>query len=96
MLVRWTTSAADDLTHICDYTEEHFGPPQARRTALAIYDGVEIQPPETDESVLKVGLRPLLQVAALFRAVGIRQDKRSRDWQERSAPRFSHRLCRLW
>jgi plasmid stabilization system protein ParE len=38
MLVRWTTSAADDLTHICDYTEEHFGPPQARRTALAIYD----------------------------------------------------------
>jgi toxin ParE1/3/4 len=41
MLVRWTTSAADDLTHICDYTEEHFGPAQARRAALAIYDSVE-------------------------------------------------------
>ena len=33
MLVRWTTSAADDFTHICDYTDEHFGPVQARRTS---------------------------------------------------------------
>jgi toxin ParE1/3/4 len=41
MLVRWTKPAAEDLTHICDYTEEHFGPAQARRTALAIYDRVE-------------------------------------------------------
>ncbi|MCC6394871.1 MAG: type II toxin-antitoxin system RelE/ParE family toxin [Bryobacterales bacterium] len=38
MLVRWTTPAADDLTHICDYTQEHFGVAQARRTALAIHD----------------------------------------------------------
>jgi ParE toxin of type II toxin-antitoxin system, parDE len=38
MLVRWTETAANDLTHICDYTEEHFGPAQARRTAIAIYD----------------------------------------------------------
>jgi predicted RNase H-like HicB family nuclease len=31
MLVRLTTSAADDFTHIYDYTEEHFGPVPAAR-----------------------------------------------------------------
>jgi toxin ParE1/3/4 len=41
MLVRWTKPAVDDFTHICDYTEEHFGAAQARRTAIAIYDSVE-------------------------------------------------------
>lgn len=41
MLLRWTTNAADDLTHISDYTQERFGPAQARRTALAIYDRAE-------------------------------------------------------
>ena len=37
MLVRWTEPATDDLTHICDYTEERFGAAQARRTVLVIY-----------------------------------------------------------
>jgi plasmid stabilization system protein ParE len=41
MLVRWTKPAVDDFTHICDYTEEHFGPAQARRAALSIYESVE-------------------------------------------------------
>ncbi len=41
MIVRWTKPAADDLNNICDYTREHFGPAQTRRTALAIYDGAE-------------------------------------------------------
>jgi toxin ParE1/3/4 len=41
MLVRWTPPAVDDFTHICDYTDEHFGSDQARRTALMIYDSVE-------------------------------------------------------
>jgi toxin ParE1/3/4 len=41
MLIRWTKPAADDLTHICDYTEEHFGPQQARRAAVGIFDSVE-------------------------------------------------------
>ena len=41
MLIRWTKPAADDLTRICDYTQEHFGAAQARRAALAIYDGAE-------------------------------------------------------
>jgi len=41
MLVRWTQTAASDLTQICDYTQEHFGPAQAHRTAVTIYDGAE-------------------------------------------------------
>jgi toxin ParE1/3/4 len=41
MLVRWTTAAAADFTHICDYTEDHFGSAQARLTALRIYESVE-------------------------------------------------------
>lgn len=40
MLVRWTKPAADDLTHICDYTEARFGARQARRVAIAICDAV--------------------------------------------------------
>lgn len=39
--VRWTKPAADDLTDICDYTEERFGPTQARRAALTLYDAAE-------------------------------------------------------
>jgi len=41
MLVRWTKRAADDLTHVCDYTQDHFGPAQARRAALAIYEAAD-------------------------------------------------------
>ena len=41
MLVRWTQPAADDLTHICDYTLDQFGPTQARSTALTIYESAE-------------------------------------------------------
>jgi len=41
MLVRWTKLAADDLSHICDFTQEHFGPAQARRAALAIYNSAD-------------------------------------------------------
>jgi plasmid stabilization system protein ParE len=28
MLVRWTQTATDDLTQICDYTLDQFGPTQ--------------------------------------------------------------------
>jgi plasmid stabilization system protein ParE len=41
MPIRWTQPAADDLTHISDYTQEHFGPAQARRAALAIYEAAD-------------------------------------------------------
>ena len=41
MVIRWTRPAADDLAHICDYTENHFGAAQARRAALAIYEAAD-------------------------------------------------------
>lgn len=39
--VRWTKPAVDDLTDLCDYTEERFGPTQARRVALILYDAAD-------------------------------------------------------
>lgn len=41
MIVRWTKPAVDDLTHICDYTQERLGSAQARRAALAICDAAD-------------------------------------------------------
>lgn len=41
MVVRWTPTAANDLTHICDYTERRFGPAQARRAAVAVFDAAD-------------------------------------------------------
>ena len=38
MRIRWTESAAQDLTRICDYLEEHGSPATARRVAAVIYD----------------------------------------------------------
>ncbi len=40
MRIRWTETAASDLTSICDYINEHDGPEAARRVALRIYEGV--------------------------------------------------------
>src|SRR5450759_3235914 len=40
MRIRWTEPSARDLTHICDYIEEHDGPAAARRIALTIHQGV--------------------------------------------------------
>jgi toxin ParE1/3/4 len=41
MLIRWTKPAVDDLSHVCGYTEEHFGAAQAHRAAVAIYDAAD-------------------------------------------------------
>ena len=41
MFVRWTKPAANDLTQIGDYTQEHFGAAQAHRAALAIYKAAD-------------------------------------------------------
>ena len=41
MIVRWTKPAADDLTHICDYTEKRFVAAQAYRAAMAIYNSAD-------------------------------------------------------
>src|SRR6266851_2328290 len=40
MRIRWTPPAADDLTRISDYIEEHDSPATARRVALAIYQAI--------------------------------------------------------
>jgi len=38
--IRWTGPAVNDLTHICNYTEEHDSPAAARRIAHRLYEGV--------------------------------------------------------
>ena len=62
MLVRWTTPAADDLTNICDYTEDRFGAAQARRAAIAIYDAADFlkDMPHRGRSGRKQGTRELI------------------------------------
>ena len=40
MLVRWTDPAVSDLTHICDYIEQHGSNAAARRVALSIYESL--------------------------------------------------------
>ena len=41
MRIRWTKPAANDLTHIADYTKEHFGSSQAHVAVLAIYEAAK-------------------------------------------------------
>jgi len=41
MVIRWTEPAVADITNLCNYTRDHFGTAQARRTALTILDAVE-------------------------------------------------------
>lgn len=62
MRIRWTTPAADDLTHICDYIEEHDGAIAARRVALAIVEGIGslIRFPNRGRLGRKIGTRELL------------------------------------
>jgi plasmid stabilization system protein ParE len=40
MQVRWTDPAVSDLTHICDYIEQHGSSATARRVALSIYESL--------------------------------------------------------
>ena len=62
MLVRWTSPAADDLTNICDYTEDRFGAAQARHAAVAIYDAADSlkDMPHRGRSGRKPGTRELI------------------------------------
>lgn len=62
MRIRWTTLAADDLTHVCDYIEEHDGASAARRVALAIVESVESLSrfPNRGRLGRKIGTRELL------------------------------------
>jgi plasmid stabilization system protein ParE len=71
MLVRWTKPAADDLTHISDYTQERFGPAQARRAALAIYEAADSlrRLPERGRPGRKPGTRELVIAGLPFLVV---------------------------
>jgi toxin ParE1/3/4 len=62
MRIRWTTLAADDLTHICDYIEEHDGPSAAHRVAFGIVEGIEslTRFPNRGRLGRKTGTRELL------------------------------------
>ncbi|MEP6717193.1 MAG: type II toxin-antitoxin system RelE/ParE family toxin [Terriglobia bacterium] len=62
MRVRWTASAAGDLTAICDYTEKHDSAEAARRIALRIYEGIGALStfPRRGRPGRKVGTRELV------------------------------------
>ena len=42
MRIRWTDPAIHDFIHICDHSDAHFGPTRARRTALQIYEAIDL------------------------------------------------------
>jgi toxin ParE1/3/4 len=62
MHVRWTDPAVSDLTHICDYIEEHNSSATARRIALSIYECVTAlaEFPERARQGRKSGTRELV------------------------------------
>jgi toxin ParE1/3/4 len=76
MLVRWTDPAARDLTHICDYIEEHDSSTTARRVAISIYDRVSAlaEFPERGRPGRRAGTRELvfggLPYLAVYRLKG--------------------------
>ena len=62
MRIRWTESAVDDLTQICDYINEHISGAKAREVALYIHRGLDIlaEFPESGRSGRKSGTRELV------------------------------------
>jgi toxin ParE1/3/4 len=42
MQLRWTDSAIDDLTHICDYIDQQSSGATARRVALSIHKEIDL------------------------------------------------------
>ena len=42
MYIRWTDSAVQDFTQICDYIDAHSSGAAARRVALAIHEGIDL------------------------------------------------------
>jgi toxin ParE1/3/4 len=77
MRIRWTGPVAQDLTHICDYIQEHDAPSTARRVALTIYESVGslAQFPERSRPGRRLNTRelvfPHLPLLAVYR---IRED----------------------
>jgi len=62
MQVRWTDPAVSDLTHICDYIEEHGSSATARRVALSIYESLNelVEFPRRGRQGRKSGTRELV------------------------------------
>jgi plasmid stabilization system protein ParE len=71
MRVRWTAPAARDLTHICDYIEEHDSSATARRVALSIYERLSalVEFPERGRPGRKSGTRELILAGLPYLAV---------------------------
>ena len=71
MHVRWTAPAARDLTHICDYIEEHDSSATARRVALSIYERISalVEFPERGRPGRKSGTRELILAGLPYLAV---------------------------
>jgi toxin ParE1/3/4 len=61
MRIRWTETAASDLTQICDYIEKHGSSATARRVALSMYERIDLLTsfPEQGRVGRKVGTREL-------------------------------------
>jgi len=71
MLVRWTDSAAGDLTQICDYIEQHNSATIARRVALSIHEriGTLATFPEAGRIGRRHGTRELVLTGLPYLAV---------------------------
>ena len=68
MRIRWTESAARDLTQIADYLEKHGSSATARRVALSIIQriGGLTQFPEQGRTGRKAGTRELVLTDLLY------------------------------
>jgi toxin ParE1/3/4 len=76
MRLRWTDPAARDLTHICDYIEEHDSSIMARRVAISMCERVSalVEFPQRGRPGRKPGTRELilpgLPCLAIYRLQG--------------------------
>jgi toxin ParE1/3/4 len=71
MRIRWTEPAARDLTHICDFIEEHDSSSTARRLALSIHTRVSalVEFSERGRPGRKSGTRELVFAGLPYLAV---------------------------
>lgn len=71
MRIRWTATAAQDLTNICDYTVEQNGPAASRRVAIRIHDAVDslAELPYRGRPGRKTGTRELIFIGLPFLAI---------------------------
>jgi len=77
MRIRWTNSAVQDFTNICDYIERHGSGAAARRVALSIYHGIDLlaKSPEYGRTGRKPDTRELVFTGLPYLAVYRIHDK---------------------